>query len=160
MTVSAGTMANPRLMGRCRGRRTPSFRGNSRAVAFVHARGNGAVRVRRSMVGPHPCDHVCRLANAGNFTGGCPVRRCYFHPSRVSDADVPSRRGLDVRSTIPRGMGRALVDRCGRPVRRRLRRATGGVNKRKKVSFVVSCHLMCYLHGKLPLSVSICSLTR
>lgn len=137
-----------------------SFRGNSRAAAIVHARGNGAVLVRRGMVAPHPCDQVCRLINASKCTDGCPIRRCYLHPRRMSAGIITGRRGLGTRNSLPRSIGQRLVGGCGRPVRRRLRRATGGMNNRNNVSCVVSCHLICYLHGKLPLSVSICSLTR
>lgn len=160
MSVSAGTMGNPTCVGGAANGRIGSFRGNSRASALVHARGNGAVLVRRGIVAPHPCDHVCRMMNTSNCTDGCPVRRCYVHPARVTSGSMPGRRGLGTRNSMPTSIGGTLVSGCGRPVRGRLRRATGGMNKRNNVSCVVSCHLICYLHGNLPLSVSICSLTR
>lgn len=161
ITVSAGSTMNGTLMRREANRAYGGFHGNSRAAALVHARGKGIVRVRRGMVAPRPCGHLCRLAKAGNFTGGCPMRNCTLSTGRVDTSKMrPGISSLDSRDFLPGSRVNTLMRGCRRPVLGGCNRVTGRMNKRNNVSFVVSDHLMCYLRGNLPLSVSMCSVTR
>lgn len=161
MTVSAGSIMNGSLIGRGTSSIYGDFHGNSRAAALVHATGNGIVRVRRGIVAPRPCGHLCRLANAGNFTGGCPARKCTLSTRRLGTSNIrPGISSLGSRNFVPERRVMTLMRGCRRPVLGGCNRVTGRMNNRNNVSFVVSDHLICYLRGNLPLSVSICSLTR
>lgn len=161
MTVSAGSIINGSLIRGEANRRYGRFHGKSRAAALLHATGKGIVRVRRGMVAPRPCGHLCRLAKDGKFTGGCPIRKCTLSTTRLATSNIrPGMSSLGSRKFLPRTRVRTLIRGCRRPVLGGCNRVTGRINNRNNVSFVVSDHLMCYLRGKLPLSVSMCSLTR
>lgn len=115
-------------------------------AALVRATGKGAVVLRCSMYAPQPCDHLRAMYNALNFTRGCPIPYVTLRPGK----SAPLRKG-----TL-----RRMLSHCGRPFDTAVNRRTRHENLPGRVGCIVSCQLVCYLHGNLPLSVSMCSTTR